>query len=111
MAYGARLESVLGASPRGFESPILRQVKSAGPWKPSRLTSRPVSEPTNGSRYRTALETLFVDLPNRPRAEQLPGKRADLPDSPLDGDPLEGQSNYTLLSDGKVPNTDAEDKG
>ena len=25
MAYGARLESVLGASPRGFESPILRQ--------------------------------------------------------------------------------------
>ncbi|EHM87707.1 hypothetical protein HMPREF0045_01394 [Actinomyces graevenitzii C83] len=24
MAYGARLESVLGASPRGFESPILR---------------------------------------------------------------------------------------
>ena len=25
MAYGARLESVLGASPRGFESPILRE--------------------------------------------------------------------------------------
>ena len=25
MAYGARLESVLGASPRGFESPILRR--------------------------------------------------------------------------------------
>ena len=25
MAYGARLESVLGESPRGFESPILRQ--------------------------------------------------------------------------------------
>ena len=25
MAYGARLESVLGKSPRGFESPILRQ--------------------------------------------------------------------------------------
>lgn len=24
MVYGARLESVLGASPRGFESPILR---------------------------------------------------------------------------------------
>ena len=24
VAYGARLESVLGASPRGFESPILR---------------------------------------------------------------------------------------
>ena len=30
MAYGARLESVLGASPRGFESPILRkQVATA----------------------------------------------------------------------------------
>lgn len=29
MAYGARLESVLGASPRGFESPILR--RHAGP--------------------------------------------------------------------------------
>lgn len=28
MAYGARLESVLGASPRGFESPILRQTHS-----------------------------------------------------------------------------------
>lgn len=28
MAYGARLESVLGASPRGFESPILRRVMS-----------------------------------------------------------------------------------
>ncbi len=28
VAYGARLESVLGASPRGFESPILRQLVS-----------------------------------------------------------------------------------
>ena len=28
MAYGARLESVLGASPRGFESPILRHCAS-----------------------------------------------------------------------------------
>jgi hypothetical protein len=27
VAYGARLESVLGASPRGFESLSLRQVK------------------------------------------------------------------------------------
>ena len=31
MAYGARLESVLGESPRGFESPILRVVKGAVP--------------------------------------------------------------------------------
>ena len=29
VAYGARLESVLGASPQGFESPILRSVMSA----------------------------------------------------------------------------------
>ena len=28
VAYGARLESVLGASPRGFESPILRCEKA-----------------------------------------------------------------------------------
>ena len=28
MAYGARLESVLGESPQGFESPILRVVVS-----------------------------------------------------------------------------------
>ena len=27
VAYGARLESVLGASPRGFESPILRHSR------------------------------------------------------------------------------------
>ena len=45
VAYGARLESVLGASPRGFESPILRGIapESSGfrgfslfhrPWAP-----------------------------------------------------------------------------
>ncbi|MEY2954405.1 MAG: hypothetical protein RL530_6 [Actinomycetota bacterium] len=28
MAYGARLESVLGASPHGFESHILRAVRN-----------------------------------------------------------------------------------
>ena len=32
MAYGARLESVLGASPRGFESPILRKIKNDPLW-------------------------------------------------------------------------------
>ena len=31
VAYGARLESVLGESPRGFESPILRQWKWLAP--------------------------------------------------------------------------------
>src|SRR3546814_5879633 len=37
VAYGARLESVLGESPRGFESPILRT------WDPSVFKgSRPV---------------------------------------------------------------------
>ena len=30
MAYGARLESVLGASPQGFESPILRGLSLVG---------------------------------------------------------------------------------
>lgn len=36
MAYGARLESVLGESPRGFESPILRQRDERPPpaWGP-----------------------------------------------------------------------------
>lgn len=29
MAYGARLESVLGESPQGFESPILRHVNES----------------------------------------------------------------------------------
>ena len=44
MAYGARLESVLGESPRGFESPILRhqregpdRVSRSGPLFASRL--------------------------------------------------------------------------
>ena len=32
VAYGARLESVLGESPRGFESPILRQRKPVQDW-------------------------------------------------------------------------------
>ena len=30
MAYGARLESVLGESPQGFESPILRVCDVSG---------------------------------------------------------------------------------
>ena len=38
MAYGARLESVLGASPRGFESRILRQ--SDMPSRARRLIER-----------------------------------------------------------------------
>ena len=34
MAYGARLESVLGESPRGFESPILRREPASPPATP-----------------------------------------------------------------------------
>jgi hypothetical protein len=45
VAYGARLESVLGASPRGFESPILRQKhrsarNTAAPETPQRRQRR-----------------------------------------------------------------------
>jgi len=39
VAYGARLESVLGESPRGFESPILRSgvlVEFRSAWKQSK---------------------------------------------------------------------------
>ncbi len=36
MAYGARLESVLGESPRGFESPILRQLLCTAGCRPPR---------------------------------------------------------------------------
>ena len=55
MAYGARLESVLGESPRGFESPILRQIDrrspdahciagAAFPLRPSHVTTSGGSE-------------------------------------------------------------------
>ena len=58
MAYGARLESVLGESPRGFESPILRRKsldrtgrtfvneKSAQGSNQSQLPSGPTLVPT-----------------------------------------------------------------
>ena len=36
MAYGARLESVLGESPRGFESPILRHKLIGLTWASER---------------------------------------------------------------------------
>ncbi len=42
MAYGARLESVLGESPQGFESPILRQShESPTDPGPAGLSSHP----------------------------------------------------------------------
>ena len=40
MAYGARLESVLGESPRGFESPILRQTRNVPTPRGSMDTTR-----------------------------------------------------------------------
>ena len=43
MAYGARLESVLGASPRGFESPILRSTDSASHLDSHRFREGPLS--------------------------------------------------------------------
>ncbi|MEY2915933.1 MAG: hypothetical protein RL454_862 [Actinomycetota bacterium] len=36
MAYGARLESALGESPRGFESPILRKARARRQTMPAR---------------------------------------------------------------------------
>lgn len=53
VAYGARLESVLGASPRGFESLSLRQIKRSTPSRSFYLAgirTRQVSEKrTKGS--------------------------------------------------------------
>ena len=43
VAYGARLESVLGESPRGFESPILRHSVTAACW----VTHKPHSQGSN----------------------------------------------------------------
>ena len=47
MAYGARLESVLGASPRGFESPILRRFLLLFCWFFGPLTASEEAIPPN----------------------------------------------------------------
>jgi hypothetical protein len=44
VAYGARLESVLGASPRGFESPILRQADQRKRWLGPRSAAHAMGE-------------------------------------------------------------------
>lgn len=46
MAYGARLESVLGESPRGFESPILRHIRKCPekPWFSGHFCAPDLSE-------------------------------------------------------------------
>ena len=74
MAYGARLESVLGASPRGFESPILRQTRpqptgckhsahSRGSNPPFSAKPSPVSAPV--CHPRRALFSRAVNKPTR----------------------------------------------
>ena len=59
MAYGARLESVLGASPRGFESPILRRCLAPEPQRkavPGLSCQHPVS--TSGALWAPARDSL-----------------------------------------------------
>jgi hypothetical protein len=51
VAYGARLESVLGASPQGFESPILRTCDPRA-LKGSRPHFRPVTHDLRVVAYR-----------------------------------------------------------
>lgn len=54
MAYGARLESVLGASPRGFESPILRASTTEEPLTCRNTAGQGLSCPhldTHGARH------------------------------------------------------------
>lgn len=46
MAYGARLESVLGASPRGFESPILRHQSGTVRFRIFYALFTPLSRPS-----------------------------------------------------------------
>ena len=57
MAYGARLESVLGESPRGFESPILRRDPQSV--APEHTIGRPGATSGRGSKVSsTALVTV-----------------------------------------------------
>ena len=66
MAYGARLESVLGASPRGFESPILRQM-----WHVSRR-----ARPSAGLFYLVAI--LFLeDQEGQQRTQNGPAQQGE----------------------------------
>ena len=81
MAYGARLESVLGESPRGFESPILRDVMSrvivpmmardfccvgrSGSGSPISTLSRVwVADITIGRRCVGELSAIYADIDN-----------------------------------------------
>ena len=70
MAYGARLESVLGASPQGFESPILRigpihnwigeiatKVKLRTPVEPLRAVRGPFASPICSRESQARLST------------------------------------------------------
>ena len=72
MAYGARLESVLGASPRGFESPILRHRSGTVRFRiffmPYLLPLFPAPAYSPGLRSLPAL--LFLDDAARRRRKQ-----------------------------------------
>ena len=85
MAYGARLESVLGASPRGFESPILRVVKrrrpeGAAPFRnpEGAAESTPWGGPTPPEAPPAAkrrVERRWGRIPHPPRCEKAPSRR------------------------------------
>ena len=72
MAYGARLESVLGESPQGFESPILRQMlESPARIRPAGLSSsRPAHGPARASRPLPARASRAV-YPGAPRVSPI----------------------------------------
>ena len=57
MAYGARLESVLGASPHGFESHILR---TTGVSKLQSFTNETVKNPLRNQRVLSSLKFHFL---------------------------------------------------
>ena len=55
MAYGARLESVLGESPRGFESPILRHKRpERAPGESTQPTQRGPNPPFSATSAQNA---------------------------------------------------------
>src|SRR3954467_2841254 len=66
VAYGARLESVLGESPRGFESPILRTRS-----EPPRSNSPHQLSTNNQSAGENAMTATVTTLRVRPRRSLL----------------------------------------
>ena len=92
MAYGARLESVLGASPRGFESPILRSD-----------TENPVnSRNWRGFFLPKTLSWLRKDcsplVPVTSPAKKSSGNRIDTEDYPVRNESSKQQAKCQLLT-------------